>query len=504
MSDGAHIGRGDFIDGEFVVGTRPSEILEVRCPADRALTISRHPVHPAHVGRACEAARRALAEWSRAPIETRERLLRSLRERLLSHRERLSELIALEAGKPRWEARGEVDAMAAKIDITLELGDGALGHHAFETPRERVDALPLGVVGVIGPFNFPGHLAHGQIVPALRHGNTVVFKPSEKTPSVGAVMAELVKQAGFPPGVFNVVQGGPEVGALLADHEELDALFFTGSVRAGREIAGRMAHRFDCLLALELGGKNAALVLPDADLERATRAIAHGAFITAGQRCSATSRVFVHRAVADPLVDGLVALASRLRVGFVDDDVFMSALIDEPARQRFLEAGALAERSGFVTLTGGAPLEVTRRDGAYVAPAVRLASDPELRVEGYSDTELFAPDLAVHVVETEEQAIALTNASRFGLVAAIHSRSAERRERVARQLRVGVVHENGSTAGASSRLPFGGLGQSGNHRPAGAFMARHCVHPRARFDATAAPLPPLPGLTEGPPPLEPS
>src|SRR5690606_10229830 len=229
MAFEAWIGRGDYIDGEHVVGARRGDLLEVRCPADRSIAVSRHPVFPEHVARACDAARRALSGWSSAPIEARERLLGALRDRLIDERDRLAHVIALEAGKPLWEARAEASAMAAKIALTLELGDAALGHEPFRTSRERIDALPPGVVGVIGPFNFPGHLAHGQIVPALRHGNTVVFKPSEKTPTVGAVLAELAHDAGFPPGVFNVVQGGPEIGRRLADHEELDALFFTGS-----------------------------------------------------------------------------------------------------------------------------------------------------------------------------------------------------------------------------------------------------------------------------------
>jgi succinylglutamic semialdehyde dehydrogenase len=488
------IGSGDFIDGAFMTSARPDDWLEISCPADRSIAVSRHPVDVAHVSLAAEAARRALPAWSSAPIDERERLLLRLRELLSERRDRLAGVIALEAGKPTWEARAEVGSMVTKIDLTLALGDAALGHDSFRTARERVDAVPIGVVGVLGPFNFPGHLAHGQIVPALRHGNTIVFKPSEKTPTVGEFMAELVRDAGFPPGVFNVVQGGPEVGKRLADHEELDGLFFTGSVNVGRGLARRMSERIECLLALELGGKNAAIVLDDADVALAARAIAHGAFITAGQRCSATSRVFVERSVADELVDSLVSIARAIRIGFIDEDVFMSALIDESARERFLDAGRRAERAGFQTLVGGDARSIAGREGAYVSPTIRLGP-AGLRVDGYSDVELFAPDLAVYVVDSDEEAIALTNESRFGLVAAIHSANGARREHVARGLRVGVIHENGSTAGASSRLPFGGLGQSGNHRPAGAFMARHSVHPRARFDVGTAPGP-LPGFPE--------
>lgn len=489
-------GRGDYVEGEFVAATR-GETWTVRCPADRAIVVGRHTSSVDHVGRACEAARRALAEWSACPVAAREPLLGALREALVDCREPLARRIALESGKPLWEARGEVDAMAAKIALTLELGTRALGHEAFETAEETIDALPLGVVGVIGPFNFPGHLPLGQIAPALLFGNTVVFKPSEKTPGVGQLLAELVHRAGFPPGVFNLVQGGVEVGRRLAAYEELDALYFTGSVRAGRELARAMADRPDCLLALELGGKNAALVLDDAEIDRAARAVAHGAFVTAGQRCSATSRLVVHRAIVDPFLERLSALARGIRVGFVEDEVFMSALVDEAARARFLDAGAAAERAGFETLVGGHALDVEGHEGAYVAPTIRIAPSKDVFVDGYTDTELFAPDLAVYVVDSDDEAVAIVNASRFGLVAAVHSASAERRAAIVRRLRVGVVHENGSTAGASSRLPFGGLGLSGNHRPAGAFMARHTIFPRARLDATNRPIPAMPGMGEG-------
>ncbi len=487
---------GDFIGGEFVHGAA-DETLRISSPADQDDLVAVHDVTHAHVDRAVTAAREAFPAWRRLGEEKRRELLRAYQVRLRHHRDAIAESIAREVGKPLWDALGEANALAGKVDLML--GEGA----AF-TRDKRLDDLPgairfrpHGVLAVIGPFNFPAHLPNGQIVPALLHGNTVVFKPSEKTPSPAVWMARCFEEAGFPPGVVNIVQGNVASSKALVAHDDVDGILFTGSAPVGRAIIAANAHRPGRLVALELGGKNSSIVLDDADVERAARQIAFAAFASAGQRCTATSRVFVTEAVAEPLLARLAAAADAAKVGHpLDEDVFMGPMIDEGARTRLVEARARAVAAGYEARAKGGVPELDRV-GWYVRPNVHRAPSADARVPGYSHDELFGPDVAVYVVKDLDQGIALANDTEYGLAAAVFTASEASFEHAADRLRVGVLHWNQSSAGASGRLPFGGVKDSGNHRPAGILAGTFCAWPQAvRFSPPAdAPLPTWPGLT---------
>jgi succinylglutamic semialdehyde dehydrogenase len=423
-------------------------------------------------------------------------LLVRYQARLRAQRDELALAIALEVGKPLWEARGEVDAMIGKVDL-------ALGEGMRFTQNERLDAVPgeirqrpLGVVAVIGPFNFPGHLPNGQIVPALLLGNAVVHKPSEQTPSAGIFIARCADEAGFPPGVLNVVQGEAAAGRRLTTHREVDAILFTGSARVGQSIVRDNAHRPEVLVALELGGKNASLALDDCELEATARAVAFSAFATAGQRCTCTSRLVVTRGIAQPLVARIAEIARGLRIGHpLDADPFMGPVISAAARTRLLDATAAARAAGFTSVLEGGAASVAGREGHYLAPSIHRAPSASANVAGYTDDELFAPDLAVYEVDDLDQGIATVNASRFGLTAAVFTSSEAAFEQAARSLRVGVLAWNRPTAGASSRLPFGGVKQSGNHRPAGILAGTTCSHAQGVMlpSPAGAALPTWPG-----------
>ena len=488
---------GDFLDGRFVSPDRPDGELVVRSPADIDDVSAVHDFAAAHVDRAVEAARGAFAHFRRLGEDGRRALLLRYQERLRAHREDIALVIAREVGKPLWEARGEVDAMIAKVDLSL--GEGArytATEHIAGLPGE-VRYRPLGVLAVVGPFNFPGHLPNGQIVPALLLGNCVVHKPSDKTPSTATWMARCFEQAGLPPGAFNVVQGPGPIGQQLTVHPGIDGVLFTGSAAVGRRIVADNAEHPERLIALELGGKNAAIALDDCDLERSARAIAFSAFASAGQRCTATSRLLVTEVVAPALVDRIAQIARALRVGYpLDDGVFMGPMISAAAREALLAAQARARSAGFEALVAGGPAEVTGHDGYYVRPAIQRAPQPELRVEGYTDEELFGPDLAVSVVPDLAAAIELANASRFGLAASVYTGSRAAFEHAADELRTGVVHWNRPSAGASSRLPFGGIKESGNHRPAGIMAGTACAYAQSVLleSATPAALPTWPGF----------
>jgi succinylglutamic semialdehyde dehydrogenase len=489
---------GDYLGGAFVVPARPDGELAIRSPADQQQVVATHPFALAHVDRAAAAARTAARAWRGVPEEARREVLLRYQARLRVHRDALALAIALEAGKALWEARTEVDAMIAKVDLTLGEGARFTATQRIEQLPGEIRYRPLGALAVIGPFNFPGHLPNGQIVPALLLGNTVVHKPSEKTPTAATWIARCFDEAGLPAGVFNLVQGPPETGHRLSVHAELDGVLFTGSAAVGQRIVQDNAARPERLVALELGGKNAAIALDDCDLERAARAIAFAAFASAGQRCTSTSRLIATPGVADALVDRLAEIARAIRVGHpLDGDVFMGPLISQAARANLLAAQARARAAGFAAVVPGGEHAVPGHDGFYVRPAIHRAPGGDAKVEGYGDEELFGPDLAVYPAADLDAAVEAANDSRFGLAASVFTRSREAFERAAEGLRVGVVHHNRSSAGASGRLPFGGVKQSGNHRPAGILAGAACAYPQAVLLSPpdeSAPLPTWPGM----------
>lgn len=487
---------GDYVDGRFASAARPDGELVIQSPADVAQHVSTHAHALVHVDAAVEAARRAQPAWDALGEPGRHAVLQRYQASLRAHQEELALCIALEVGKPLWEARSEVDAMIAKIDLALGEGARFTRDVRIEGVPGEIRHRPLGVLAVIGPFNFPGHLPNGQLVPGLLLGNTIVHKPSEQTPSAATWMARCFDEAGAPPGVFNVVQGGAEAGQRLTQHTDVDGILFTGSARVGQAIVRDNAHRPHCLIALELGGKNATLALDDCDLELTARAVVFSAFATAGQRCSCSSRLVVTRGVADVLVARIAQIARGLRVGHpLHDDVFMGPVISAAARERVLAATADARAGGYEAVLAPGPAEVPGHHGHYLVPSLHRARAPLHPVASYSDEELFGPDLAVYEVDDLEAGVAAVNASRFGLVAAVFTASAAAFEQAARGLRVGVLAWNRPTAGASSRLPFGGIKHSGNHRPAGILAGTSCSYPQGVMlpPPTRGPLPVWPG-----------
>ena len=488
---------GDFIDGAFVPTDAPDEELRILSPGDQADLVSVHGVKHAHVDAAVAAARKAFPAWRRLGEAKRRELLRAYQERVRHHRDAIAETISREVGKPLWDATGEANALAGKVDLMLGEGAEWTRDRRLEDLPGEIRYRPHGVLAVIGPFNFPAHLPNGQIVPALLLGNTVVFKPSEKTPSAAVWMARCFEEAGFPPGVVNVVQGAAASAKSLADHDDVDGILFTGSVAGGQKIVAANAPRPGRLVALELGGKNATIVLDDADVERAARQIAFAAFASGGQRCTATSRLFVTPKIAEPLIARLSEAAKAAKVGYpLDEGVFMGPLISDEARQALLQAQGRAREAGFEAIVDGGALEVPGHEGWYVRPSLHRAPEATARVPGYTHEELFGPDVAIYVVDDLDQAVTLANDTAYGLACAVFTQDAAAFEAAADRLRVGVLHWNQSSAGASGHLPFGGVKDSGNHRPAGITAGTFCSWMQAvrLTPPEDAPLPGWPGL----------
>jgi succinylglutamic semialdehyde dehydrogenase len=477
--------RGDYVDGRFVLPSSPRTFLDRPSPADLTDHPGRFPVSPEHVSAAVAAARRVQPAWEAQTLKERVAAMNRLKASLEARAEALALCISREVGKPLWESRAEVRALSSKIDITLSEGLALVQGFTLEGGKLETRYRPHGVLAVLGPFNFPLHLAHGHIVPALVTGNAVVFKPSDVAPATAQLYAECIDAAGLPPGLFNLVQGGVPEGAALADHPDVDGLLFTGSRATGERLLERNAHRPGRLLALELGGKNAAVVLDDAPLEKTVHDVLFSALATAGQRCTAVSRVVVERGIADRFIGRLLQCVGAFPCGVPwREDSFHGPLATAGALERFLEAQRLAEADGHETLLAATRPKL-EREGHYVTASIHRIHRPNSSAR-YESEELFGPDLAILVADDLEEACALANATPYGLAAGVFTQREASFEACAARLKVGSLAWNQPTVGASSRLPFGGVKASGNHRPAGLFSTLYCTHPQAVSRGSAA------------------
>ena len=435
-------------------------------------------------------ARAAAPGWVRRPLDHRIALARAYAAQLDARREDLALLISRETGKLLWEARTEVAAMIGKVDISIRAQAERAGTTSADQPfgRAVLRHHPHGVMAVLGPYNFPGHLPNGHIVPALIAGNTVVFKPSELTPAVGAAMVDAWHAAGLPDDVLQIVQGGRDTGAALIA-QDIDGLLFTGSASAGRHFRRAFVDRPGVILALELGGNNPLVAWdPAADPATLANLVVHSAFVTTGQRCSCARRLIVPQGAAgDALVAALVDLAARLPIGAGDDAAFMGPLIGTAAA-----GGARAALSGLIAAGCTVLLDRNRvagRGDAFFGPVLLDATGIIL-----PDAEIFAPVLSIVRVPDFTAAIAAANATAFGLSAGLLSGDPALWDRFVSEVRAGVVNWNRPTTGAASAAPFGGLGESGNHRPSAYYAADYCAYPVASFESAALTPLPVPGL----------
>lgn len=468
---------GVFIDGQWQRGTGP--VLTSTDPATGEVVWQGPAAGPDQVAKAVDAAHRAFADWSSRPRQDRVAVLRRYKAVLEARTAAMAEDLSRETGKALWETRAELGSMIGKIELSIAAYDERTGERQTSMPfgRAVLRHRAHGVMAVLGPFNFPGHLPNGHIVPALLAGDCVVFKPSEETPLSGQRMVEALVEAGAPQGVVSLVQGGRDTGASLID-QQIDGLLFTGSAQAGRVFRRHFADRTDVILALELGGNNPLIVWDAADAEAAAALVVQSAFVTSGQRCSCARRLIVPQGAAgQAVIDAVIALAARLRIGAWNDadEPFMGPLISARAADAAL-AAALA-LPGVPLL---APGKVAGRSEAFVSPGLidvtgRLAPDDEI----------FAPVLQVRRASTLDAAIDEANATRFGLAAGVISDDEAVWTRFLDRSRAGVVNWNRPTTGAAGSMPFGGLGESGNHRPSAYYAADYCAYPVASFEASS-------------------
>nr|WP_298169954.1 succinylglutamate-semialdehyde dehydrogenase [uncultured Pseudomonas sp.] len=474
-----------YIAGSWHVGQ--GQPLESLNPVSQEVIWSGQGADASQVDAAVQAARAAFPAWALRPLDQRIAVLEQFAVALKAHADELAHAIGEETGKPLWESATEVTSMVNKVAISIQsyrerTGEksGPLGD-ATAVLRHK----PHGVVAVFGPYNFPGHLPNGHIVPALLAGNAVVFKPSELTPKVAELTLKCWIAAGLPAGVLNMVQGARETGVALAANEGIDGLFFTGSSGTGNLLHGQFAGRPEKILALEMGGNNPLIVEQVADLDAAVYTIIQSAFISAGQRCTCARRLLVPQGEwGDSLLARLVNVAASIKVGAFDESPapFMGSVISLHAAEHLMKAQERMLDKGATPL-----LEMTQplAGAALLTPGIIDVSDLTER----ADEEFFGPLLQVIRYTDFDAAIAEANNTRFGLAAGLLSDSKARYEQFWLHSRAGIVNWNKQLTGAASSAPFGGIGASGNHRASAYYAADYCAYPVASLECESLSLP---------------
>ncbi|WP_343657370.1 succinylglutamate-semialdehyde dehydrogenase [Paraburkholderia caribensis] len=474
-----------FIDGEWVAGT--GHAFASRNPGTGATVWEGNSASAEDVDRAVMSARRAFALWSAVSLDERVAVVRRFAALINERKETIAEAIGRETGKPLWEARTEVASMAAKVDISVQSYNERTGERraAMADGTAVLRHRPHGVVAVFGPYNFPGHLPNGHIVPALIAGNAVVFKPSELAPGVARATVEVWRDAGLPAGVLNLVQGEKDTGVALANHRQIDGLFFTGSSDTGTLLHKQFGGRPEIVLALEMGGNNPLVVAPVADLDAAVHHTIQSAFLSAGQRCTCARRIFVpNDAFGDQFLARLVEVSSRIAVGEynADPQPYMGAVISARAAARLVEAQSRLIADGAKPL-----LKMEQRDPklGFVSPAILDVTN----VSSLPDEEHFGPLAQIVRYGSFDDAISGANDTEFGLSAGLLADDEALWTHFQRAIRAGIVNWNRPTNGASSAAPFGGTGRSGNNRPSAYYAADYCAYPMASVESAQLQMP---------------
>ncbi|CAN7236152.1 succinylglutamate-semialdehyde dehydrogenase [Caballeronia sp. LjRoot29] len=474
-----------FIDGTWTEGTGAP--FASRNPGNGDVVWEGASASVQDVEHAVLSARRAFASWSALTLDERIAITRRFAALLTGHKETLAHTIGLETGKPLWEARTEAATMSAKVDISVKSYHERTG----EKRQEMADGIavlrhrPHGVVAVFGPYNFPGHLPNGHIVPALIAGNTVVFKPSEFAPGVAALTVDLWAQAGLPAGVLNLVQGEKDTGIALANHRQIDGLFFTGSSDTGTLLHRQFGGRPEIVLALEMGGNNPLVVAQVEDIDAAVHHTIQSAYLSAGQRCTCARRLFVpDNAFGERFTERLIDVTSKIKTGAFDADPqpFMGAVISARAAAKLVQAQAQLIEAG-----GKPLLQMTQRSAqlGFVTPAIIDVTN----ARNVPDEEHFGPMLQLTRYSSFDQAIERANDTAFGLSAGLLADDEAAWTHFQRTIRAGIVNWNRPTNGASSAAPFGGIGRSGNQRPSAFYAADYCSYPMASVESTQLQMP---------------
>jgi succinylglutamic semialdehyde dehydrogenase len=474
-----------YLNGQWIGGEGPQ--LAAFDPSTGEQTWSGHAATAAEVDIACKTARAAFEAWATAPLDVRVGICHRFRDLLKEHSEELATLISIEVGKPLWEARTEVTTMANKVDISVQSYHARTGESL--TKVADGDAVlrhrPHGVFAVFGPYNFPGHLPNGHIVPALLAGNAIVFKPSEYAPRTAIRTVELWVKAGLPEGVLNLVNGARDTGAALAANPDIDGILFTGSYNTGAILHKQFAGQPGKMLALEMGGNNALVAWNIGNVDAAVHHTIFSAFVSAGQRCTCARRLIVEDSEQGrAFIDRLVDVASKITVGRYDQTPapFMGPVVSAQVAQKLVQAhDDLVARGGKSLL----PMRQIQEGTGFVSPGIVDVTG----VNGIPDEEWFGPLLQVVRAGSFDDAVRMANATEYGLAAGLLSEDQSLWQKFLVRARAGIVNWNRPTTGAASTAPFGGIGKSGNHRPSAYYAADYCAYPVASIENNTLEMP---------------
>lgn len=480
-----HAQQQQLINGAWVTGKADPFIKHD--PVSASLLWQGASASAGQVAAAIDAARGAFPGWARIPFAERQALVERFVDVLSEHREALATAIASETGKPLWEARTEVGAMIGKVALSIKAYRERTGERGKDVGSAKavLRHRPHGVMAVFGPYNFPGHLPNGHMVPALLAGNTIVFKPSDQTPLTADLALQCWQEAGLPAGVINLVQGGVSVGQALAGHPGIDGLLFTGSAKVGGMLQQQFAGQLDKILALELGGNN-PLVIKTVDDERAAvLTILQSAFLSGGQRCTCARRLMVPQGdVGDRLIDALSKAIAKLHVGgqFEEEPApFYGGLVSVAAADGLLKAQDELEAMGGTVINR---MQRLKESTSLVSPALIDMTGLDV-----PDEEHFGPLLKIHRYSDWDEALQLANDTRYGLSAGLIGGDKADWDDFLLRIRAGIVNWNRQTTGASGDAPFGGVGDSGNHRPSAYYAADYCAYPVASMEADTLEMP---------------
>ncbi|WP_371374408.1 succinylglutamate-semialdehyde dehydrogenase [Thalassotalea aquiviva] len=474
-----------FINGQWVPGLGHN--FESLNPARNEVIWSGNSASAPQVNEAINSARIAFYDWALLSVDERIKVIEAYGAELNDNKEQMAITIAQETGKPLWEARTEAGAMIGKINLSIKAYNERTG--VTENPMPGAKAFirhkPHGVVAVFGPYNFPGHLPNGHIVPALIAGNTVVFKPSELTPKVAEFTLQLWQKAGLPAGVINLIQGEIETGKALANHPGIDGLFFTGSSTTGKLLHQQFAGQPGKILALEMGGNNPLIVKDVSDINAVVHDIVQSAFITTGQRCTCSRRLFIEKGEqGDAIIEKLIAVTKAIKIGYYDDQEqpFIGSMISAKAASSLVNA-----YQSLLSMGGKSLVELTQKDPetGFVTPGIVDVTD----IDDLPDEEHFGPLLKIQRYDDFDVAITMANNTSFGLSAGLLSDSEELYNHFFTRIRAGIVNWNKPITGASGAAPFGGIGDSGNHRASAYYAADYCAYPVASVEAEKVQLP---------------
>lgn len=483
---------GNYFDGKFHLqttsGPGATEIFIKRfSPSDNSNLLWSLPVDYAHVDCVLESAVRGFKTWRNTPLSKRIEILKNYQTQLKLRSDEIAIAISHEVGKPLWESKTEVQSLIGKVDVTINDSLPRILTKNIENilpdTKGSVHFKPIGPCLIIGPFNFPCHLANGQILSALIAGNSIIFKPSEKACYSAQIMFECLANSGFEPGVINLIQGDGETARRLLKCREIKGVFFTGSKDVGIKILESTYSDLSKLVCLELGGKNTAIVDETANLDFAIEELIKGSFLTAGQRCTSTAIVAIHNSIAQKFIEQFHSIAKKIIVDHPIDHVatpFMGPLIDQRALDQYLLFMGMAKREGIEEIMRGKHLE-KKYKGYYVSPSIHL-TDSFQKSSHFLSSEIFGPNCTFITYSDFDEAIAIANSTEYGLAASVFTSKQERFDHAVSNIDSGLVNLNRSTVGASAKLPFGGVKNSGNYRPAALTTIDACVYQTATLE----------------------